>query len=224
MYSLRDIAARLPVALVLLILLATAPVVTGCRQLNDDTDESGGFAVSRAADCLPDITLLDQHGQKISLASLKGKPVLFDFIYTSCPGPCLVLTSRMKQVANELGSALGKEVRFVSISVDPEHDHPQQLLTYADNQGANLDGWLFLTGTPKQIDDVMAGFNLIREREADMSPDHALEFFLVAPNGHEMLQYLGNKATAQRIADDMQRAAAGKTVTAGDGSVVKVTL
>jgi protein SCO1 len=224
MYSLRDTAARLPLALALLIALATAVVVTGCRQLNDDTDESGGFAVSHAADCLPDITLLDQHGQKVSLASLKGKPVLFDFIYTSCPGPCLVLTSRMKQVANELGPALGKEVRFVSISVDPEHDHPQQLLTYADNQGANLDGWLFLTGTPKQIDDVMTGFNLIREREADMSPDHALEFFLVAPNGHEMLQYLGNKATAQRIADDMQRAAAGKTVTAGDGSVVKVTL
>ncbi len=224
MYSLRDTAARLPVRLALLILLASAVVVTGCRQLNDDTDESGGFAVSHAADCLPDITLLDQHGQKVSLASLKGKPVLFDFIYTSCPGPCLVLTSRMKQVANELGPALGKEVRFVSITVDPEHDHPPQLLTYADNQGANLDGWLFLTGTPKQIDDVMTGFNLIREREADMSPDHALEFFLVAPNGHEMLQYLGNKATAQRIADDMQRAAAGKTVTAGDGSVVKVTL
>lgn len=224
MYSLRDTAARLPVTLALLIALATAMIVTGCRQANDETDESGGFAVSHAADCLPDITLLDQHGQKVSLASLKGKPVLFDFIYTSCPGPCLVLTSRMKQVANELGSALGKEVRFVSITVDPEHDHPQQLLTYADNQGANLDGWLFLTGTPKQIDDVMAGFNLIREREADMSPDHALEFFLVAPNGHEMLQYLGNKATAQRIADDMQRAAAGKTVTAGDGSVVKVSL
>lgn len=210
--------------LALLIVLATAVVVIGCRQLNDNTDESGGFAVSHAADCLPDISLLDQHGQKVSLASLKGKPVLFDFIYTSCPGPCLVLTSRMKQVANELGSALGKEVRFVSITVDPEHDHPQQLLTYADNQGANVDGWLFLTGAPKQIDDVMAGFNLTREREADMSPDHALEFFLVAPNGHEMLQYLGNKATAQRIADDMQRAAAGKTVTAGDGSIVKAAL
>lgn len=224
MYSLRETTARPPVVLALLIVLATAVVVIGCRQLNDNTDESGGFAVSHAADCLPDISLLDQHGQKVSLASLKGKPVLFDFIYTSCPGPCLVLTSRMKQVANELGSALGKEVRFVSITVDPEHDHPQQLLTYADNQGANVDGWLFLTGAPKQIDDVMAGFNLTREREADMSPDHALEFFLVAPNGHEMLQYLGNKATAQRIADDMQRAAAGKTVTAGDGSIVKAAL
>lgn len=224
MYSLRETTARLPVVLALLIVLATAVVVIGCRQLNDNTDESGGFAVSHAADCLPDISLLDQHGQKVSLASLKGKPVLFDFIYTSCPGPCLVLTSRMKQVANELGPALGKEVRFVSITVDPEHDHPQQLLTYADNQGANVDGWLFLTGTPKQIDDVMAGFNLTREHEADMSPDHALEFFLVAPNGHEMLQYLGNKATAQRIADDMQRAAAGKTVTAGDGSIVKAAL
>lgn len=225
MYSLRDaVPAKIPIALALLILLATAVTETGCRQAHDDTDESGGFAVSHAADCLPDVTLLDQHGQKVSLASLKGKPALFDFIYTSCPGPCLVLTARMKQIANALGPALGKEVRFVSISVDPEHDHPQQLLTYANNHGANLDGWLFLTGTPKQIDDVMAGFNLFRAQEADMSPDHALEFFLVAPNGREMLRYLGSMATSERIADDMERAAVGKTVTASDGSIVKVTL
>jgi cytochrome oxidase Cu insertion factor (SCO1/SenC/PrrC family) len=225
MYFSRDaVADKISIALALLIMLVTGTIGTGCRQANDGTDESGGFAVLHAADCLPDVTLLDQHGQKVSLASLKGKPVLFDFIYTSCPGPCLLLTARMKQVANALGPILGKQVRFVSISVDPEHDQPPQLLTYANDQAADLDGWLFLTGTPKQIDDVMARFDLTREREADMSPDHALEFFLVAPNGREMLQYLGDKATAERIAADMERAAAGKTVTASDGSVIKVAL
>lgn len=225
MYSSRDaVADKISIALALLIMLVTGTIGTGCRQANDGTDESGGFAVLHAADCLPDVTLLDQHGQKVSLASLKGKPVLFDFIYTSCPGPCLLLTARMKQVANALGPILGKQVRFVSISVDPEHDQPPQLLTYANDQAADLDGWLFLTGTPKQIDDVMARFSLTREREADMSPDHALEFFLVAPNGREMLQYLGDKATAERIAGDMEQAAAGKAITASDGSIVKVTL
>jgi len=224
MYSMRDaVSARITLALALIAVVAGAVTVGGCNR-PDDLDESGGFAVSHAADCLPDVTLLNQNGQRVSLLSLKGKPVLFDFIYASCPGPCLVLTARMKQIANELGPALGKDVRFVSVSVDPEHDHPRELLTYANNQAANLDGWLFLTGTPKQIDDVMAGFNLSRASEADMSPDHALEFFLVAPNGRELLQYLGDKATAERIASDMERAATGKSVTASDGSVVKVTL
>jgi cytochrome oxidase Cu insertion factor (SCO1/SenC/PrrC family) len=225
MFSLRDaIAARISIAITTLAILAGALTATGCRQLREGSQGSGGFAMIHRADCLPDITLLDQHGRKVSLASLKGKPVLFDFIYTSCPGPCLVLTARMKQIANQLGPALGSRVRFVSISVDPEHDQPPQLLTYANNQAANLDGWLFLTGTPKQIDDAMARFNLTRESEADMAPDHALEFFLVGPDGRALLQYLGNRATSERIASDMERAAAGQTVTASDGSVVKVTL
>ncbi|HTW86867.1 MAG TPA: SCO family protein [Candidatus Binataceae bacterium] len=171
-------------------------------------------------DCLPNIPLIDQNGRTVSLASLKGKPVLFDFIYTSCPGPCLLLTARMKQVADSLGSRLGTEAHIVSITVDPEHDHPKQLLAYAKEQGADLSGWLFLTGTPKQIDAVLARFRLFRQREADGTVDHILEFFLVDANGRPLLQYQGEKAEPERVASDAERAAAGETVTTGDGTKV----
>ena len=168
------------------------------------------------SDCLPDITLIDQYGQKISLSSLRGKPVLFDFIYTTCPGPCLLLTSRMKAIAIQLGPALGKEARIVSITVDPEHDHPKQLLAYAKEFGADVKGWSFLTGTSKQIDQVMTRFNLFRRREKDGTVDHVLEFFLVDANGHALLQYVGDKAAPRRVADDLERAAAGESVTSRD--------
>ncbi len=177
-----------------------------------------------ASDCLPDITLVDQNGRNVSLASLKGKPVLFDFIYTTCPGPCLLLTSQMKKIADRLGPKLGTEARIVSITVDPEHDHPAELLAYSKDQGADVSGWLFLTGTPKQIDDVMARFNLIRKREADGTVDHVLEFFLVDANGRALLQYLGEKAEPERVASDVERAAAGEPVAAGDGAAAAVTL
>lgn len=176
-----------------------------------------------ASDCLPDIALVDQHGQKISLLSLKGKPVLFDFIYTTCPGPCLLLTSRMKRIADQLGPALGTEARIVSITVDPEHDHPKQLLAYAKEFQADIKGWLFLTGTPEQIDDVMGRFKLFRRREADGTVDHVLEFFLVGGNGHALLQYMGEKASPQRVASDIEHAASGRTVTASEGSSVAVS-
>src|SRR5208337_1829305 len=71
---------------------------------------------------LTDTTLLDQNGQKLSLASLKGKPFVMDFIYTSCPGPCLMETAKLANVALRLGSDLGSKATIVSISVDPEHD------------------------------------------------------------------------------------------------------
>src|SRR5271156_4970519 len=201
--------------LTLLVTLAGAVTLTGCRypaQDDQDIGERGGFEVRNASDCLPDITLVDQNGHNVSLASLKGKPVLFDFIYTTCPGPCLVLTSRMKQIANRLGPKLGTEARIVSITVDPEHDHPEQLLAYAKEQGADVNGWLFLTGTPKQIDDVMARFKLIRQHEADGTVDHVLEFFLVGAKGQPVLQYLGDRAAPERVASDVKRAAAGEPV------------
>jgi protein SCO1 len=206
------------VAAFLLVAVMAALSAAGCRQQVAHIDEKGGFAMSDFSDCLPDITLIDQHGQKISLSSLRGKPVLFDFIYTSCPGPCLLLTSLMKSIAIQLGPALGKEARIVSVTVDPEHDHPEQLLAYAKEFRADVKGWSFLTGTPKQIDEVMARFNLFRGREADGTVDHVLEFFLVGANGHALLQYIGDKAAPERVASDMARAAAGESVTAREGA------
>jgi protein SCO1/2 len=206
-----------PLTAMLFIAFVIVVTATSCQKQSAGADEQGGFAVRSASDCLPDITLVDQHGEKVTLASLKGKPVLFDFIYTSCPGPCLVLTARMRRIADRLGPALGKKVRIVSITVDPEHDRPEQLLAYAKDQSANVNGWLFLTGAPKQIDDEMARFDLIRHREADGTIDHVLEFFLVDGNGHALLQYLGEKANPQRVADDVEQAASGRTVTASRG-------
>jgi len=139
--------------LTIVLVLAGALTLSGCRQHVQDSDEGGVFAVSDTPDVLPDINLVDQHGRRVSLSSLKGKPVLFDFFYTNCPGPCLMLTARMKSIANHLGPLLGSQVEFVSVTVDPEHDHPADLLTYAKEQGAERNGWLFLTGRPQKSID-----------------------------------------------------------------------
>jgi protein SCO1 len=202
----------------MLVVLVGVVTQIGCRRPAADIAERGGFEVRNTSDCLPDITLVDQHGRNVSLASLKGKPVLFDFIYTKCPGPCLLLTAQMKQVANRLGPKLGTEARIVSITVDPEHDHPAELLAYANKQGADVNGWLFLTGTPEQIENVMARFNVIRKREPDGTVDHVLEFFLVDANGRALLQYMGQKAVPDLVASDVERVAAREPVAAGDGA------
>jgi len=207
---------RAALAFSLLCALACA-VILASRHQPEDFSERGGFVVRDASDCLPDITLMDQHGQKVSLASLKGKPVLFDFIYTTCPGQCLLLTARMKKIAERLGSKLGTDARIVTLTVDPEHDQPKQLFAYASEWRANVNGWLFLTGTPKEIDEVMARFKLIRQREADGTVDHVLEFFLVDANGRALLQYNGEKAEPEQVASDLERAAAGESVKANNG-------
>jgi protein SCO1 len=200
-------------SLLALLVIASALVVTSC---NRTAERTGAYAPSSANNCLQDITLTDQNGKKVSLSSLKGKPVLFDFIYTTCPGPCLMLTSRMRLIANKIGPQLGSKVWFVSVTVDPEHDGPAQLLDYSRQQGADENGWLFLTGTPSQIEQVMNRFNLVRQREDNGTVDHVLEFFLVGPDGRQLYQYAASHADPATIAGDIEQAAQTGAVSSKD--------
>jgi protein SCO1/2 len=180
------------------IALVAMLALSGCNR-----EAAGDYPAASGNNCLPDVSLIDQHGSAISLASLRGKPVLIDFIYTSCASTCPVLTSKMVSVARELGPALGAEVTIVSITLDPEHDSPAQLASYAKAQGADDNGWLFLTGTPAQIDQVLAMFKLRRMREDDGSIMHSVSAFLLGPDGHQIRQYNALDVSAAAVAADV---------------------
>jgi protein SCO1 len=154
-------------------------------------EPNGAYQASSDADCLPAVSLLDQNGNRVSLASFKGKPVLIDFVYTSCPGPCSVLTSKLVSVAQDLGPRLGKQVQMISITLDPERDSPKVLKEYAWRLGANRPGWLFLTGTPQEIDQVLAPYKVRRMKEADGSVTHMETLFLLGPDGRQRRIYNG---------------------------------
>ncbi len=169
------------------------------------TESAGSFPATNTADCLPNVTLLDQSGRSLSLAALKGKPVLVDFIYTSCTGPCPTLTAKLGSVAKRLGADLGRNVVLVSITLDPEHDRPAELSDYARKQQADDKGWLFLTGSPAQIERVLAAYKLRRQREADGSVTHMVATFLLGPDGHQVRQYNGLEVRPETVAADVER-------------------
>lgn len=166
----------------------------------------GDYPAANANNCLPDVSLIDQHGAAVSLASLKGKPVLIDFIYTSCASTCPLLTAKMAAVAHKLGPALGADVTMVSISLDPEHDTSAELAKYAKSYGADARGWIFLTGPPAKIDQVLALFNLRRTRESNGSITHSIAAFLLGPDGHQIRQYNALDVSPDAVADDIDRA------------------
>lgn len=168
----------------------------------------GSYPAANTNDCLPAVTLVDQHGRSISLASLKGQPVLVDFIYTSCALTCPMLTAKMAAIARTLGPALGSKVKIVSITLDPERDHPAELLKYAEREGANDNGWLFLTGTPQQIAEVLARFNIKRARGEDGSITHTIAAFLLGADGHQVRQYNALEVSPAAVADDVDRSLA----------------
>jgi len=171
--------------------------VAGCNR------DSAGSAAAESV--LTDAKLVDQNGNSVALTSLKGKPMVVDFIYTSCPGPCLMETAKLANVALRLGSDIGSKVTIVSISVDPEHDGPKQLLDYSRQQGADQKGWYFLTGGPAEVDQALAGFKLSRQVEPDGSVGHMVDMMLIGADGRLVREYNGEVVKAQDIVDDVKK-------------------
>src|SRR5262249_34845496 len=132
---------------------------------------------------IPAVQVIDDHNQPLSLDSLKGKVVLLDFVHVGCPGVCTTLTSKFGQVADTMRPELGSKLILLSITNDPGHDRPEQLLALAKESDANLNGWFFVTGKPETIDRVIKAFGVNNKRLPDGSPNHITQVFLVGPDG-----------------------------------------
>ena len=98
---------------------------------------------------VPDFSLTERSGRQLSLAELKGKIWIANFIYTSCKDTCPLQSAEMARLQREL--AQRENLRLVSISVDPERDNPQILSRYAERFHTQPGFWLFLTGEGEAI-------------------------------------------------------------------------
>jgi len=143
-------------------------------------------------DRAPEFSLTDQSGAEVTLASLRGKALLIDFIYTHCPGPCPILTGRHAQVLRELAPELRARVHFVSITVDPEHDTPGALANYARTRGADLASWSFLTGDPERVRAVLKDYGVFAQPSANPGEvDHVVVTLLVGKDGRVVKRLFG---------------------------------
>jgi protein SCO1/2 len=130
-----------------------------------------GYQRSQATYSVPDVTLLDQHGQRVSLPTLLDsgdKPVMLNFIFTSCTAICPMMTAIFAKVQTQLGGDAGR-VRMVSVSIDPEHDTPAELAAYAARFGAGPQ-WLFLTGSLDDSIAVQHAFDAYRGDKMNHTP------------------------------------------------------
>lgn len=130
---------------------------------------------------VPDFTLVNRDGQTIRRADLAGAPWIADFIFTRCGASCPMMSLRLAKLERELPEDLG--VRFVSFSVDPEHDTPKVLQDYADSFGAP-SRWFFLTGDKQALYRLSReGFKLAVDDTTPVNEDepilHSTRFILI---------------------------------------------
>ncbi len=166
---------------------------------------SGTFSeLAEARDPAPDFELVDQDGAKLRLADLRGKLVLLDFIFTSCPGPCPILTSAHVTLQRSLPPELRARTRFVSISLDPVRDNPMALRAYAQERGADLTGWSFLTGDPGAVARVVQAYGVGTLRRPDGQLDHLVATFLIDAEGKIARRFIGLEHEPEELRRELE--------------------
>jgi len=130
---------------------------------------------------VPDFSLVDQNGQTVTNADLRGKIWIADFIFTRCKGPCPLMTARMLEMQKALTKT--PEVKLVSVTVDPEYDTPEVLKAYAEANFADPERWKFLTGDKAVIEKLVTEGFMQHLAEENGEPVHGTMFLIVDGNG-----------------------------------------
>ncbi|MBY0226286.1 MAG: SCO family protein [Hyphomicrobium sp.] len=101
----------------------------------------------------PNVPVVTHDGRTLNFYDdlIRDKIVVVNFIYTSCSNICPLVTSRLALVKELLGERFGRDIFFVSITIDPVNDGPDVLRSYARTFRAS-PGWSFITGTPDNME------------------------------------------------------------------------
>ena len=140
-----------------------------CGYAKADSDSRWG------ANYFPNLPVVTQEGKTLRFYDdvIKGKQVVISFIYTSCPDICPLTTARLALVKDQLGEAMGRDVFFVSMTVDPENDTPERLKAFSEAFKSG-PGWLFLTGKPEDIRAINSKFG----NRSPLLSEHKMEIVL----------------------------------------------
>lgn len=113
--------------------------------------------------------LTERSGKKFKFDEMKDQVWVASFFFSSCPSLCLKLNHRIAGLQEELA---GTNVRFVSISVDPENDTPEKLAEYAKRFQADPERWLFVVPKQKDVAPLAEQFTLSAGAESDPDSGH----------------------------------------------------
>jgi protein SCO1/2 len=152
---------------------------------------------------VPDFHLIERSGREVSRRSMVGEVWVADFVFTRCQWSCPKMCTLMDDLRRKT-----PEARFVSFTVDPEHDTVQELKTWVASHGVDRDEWLWLTGKGREeIQKIAEGFLIPVGR---VGPDrmeilHSSRLVLVDRYGRIRGRYAAvDDATLERRPEELQ--------------------
>ena len=146
-------------------------------------NDKGGF--DTAYHQIPFFEFINQDGKKVSRDDLLGSVYVADFFFVTCPTICPKMTTNMSYVQKKFEDR--KDLRFISITVNPEHDTVEVLKQYSDMVHADNRNWDFLTGKKEAIYDIAFKGFFVNADKDEIAPGgflHSQYFILVDKNAH----------------------------------------
>ena len=161
----------------------------------------------------PGFTLTDQDGRKVSLASLHGKAILLTFLDPVCVTDCPLIAQEFRE-ASLLLAGRTSQVELIAVNLNPLYRDVSYLRAFDQQERlTGLSDWLYLTGSPAQLQQVWKNYGVASETlPAGSMLGHSDASFVIGTNGRlrEELDFdpgPGTAATVSSFATELTDAA-----------------
>ena len=224
-------------------LLSVLTALAGCGASASSTGSPGGMQANPASNAAemnpnldlgsslgslqaPDINLVNQFGQPMSLSQFRGKVVMLGFEDSQCTTVCPLTTQSMLQAKQLLGAA-GNQVQLLGVDANPDATSVADVLAYSRAHGM-VNQWDFLTGPKAQLKAVWTAYHIAVQIEQGQI-DHTPALFVIDQQGREQKLYLTQMAyssvgqSAQVLADELSSLLPGHPHVASQESLASIT-
>jgi protein SCO1 len=192
------VPTRVALALTTLVICAAAGVFGVWLATRGEESAAAGFegAVRPPGARMPDFALTNQDGEPVTAASLRGRPVVFAFVYSTCKDVCPAQVQSIRGALDDLGH----DVPAIAISVDPPNDTPASARKFLAEQRAN--GRIrFVLGSRAELRPVWRRYGITPQR---VTQEHLAHITLVDARGFQRVGYPISQATPERLAHDLR--------------------
>ncbi|MBA3299488.1 MAG: SCO family protein [Thermoleophilaceae bacterium] len=142
-----------------------------------------------------------QDGERLTMRSLRGRPVIVTFLYTTCDDTCPTQAQQVKGALNDLG----RRVPAIAIAVDPQRDTPTRARAFLARQ--RMTGRMdFVLGSRRELTRLWNAYSVRPQRE-DL--EHTARLVLVDPKGTQRVSFPLDQLTPERLAHDLRLLADG---------------
>lgn len=160
---------------------------------------------------LKNYRLVDQDGQSWAFNSFRGNVVLLMFMYTHCPGPCMMITASVKEVLDTLDESLADDVMTISMTIDPDNDKPGVLKEFGREFTDSFERWKFVVADERTMAQMVGDLGFRYEKTSD-GMEHMNRLTLIGPEGKVAQHFYGTDYDPAIVADAIKSTMEGRPV------------